>query len=217
MKIRGYWRFKNFILKSHNLIKFIQDQHLLKIIDLNKTYSSTFNESYSLEDIIESKNCNFRSKLLKDSIYVQFLNEFKDKSNIKDDEIKKNIYWRAIWHGIQIHGPFNGRKDETSLTLYCHNFLDLYRTIKTRIRNASKLDFIRCAVNYSKDSYPLVFKILNSEYHMLYDGHHRASCYYVLGQRFIKVKILGTRKHDFQAIPYEDDTLNEYRQKDTKQ
>ena len=183
----------------------MKDQCLIETIDLEKTYESTFNESYSFKDIIESKNCNYASVLLKDSIYVEFLEEFKGKPVLNDSEIKESNYYKMILNHIKNHGAFNGKKDDASLLLYCRNFLDLYHFIRRKKFNSGSL-FSR-SINHTEDSYPLAFKILNTDHYMIYDGHHRASCQLVLGRRFIKAKILGTRMNNFQPLQYQEGDL----------
>ena len=185
MKLKGLWAF-------------IQEQRSVKTIDLEKVYESFFDESFTIEDIIESKNFPYPSQLLKSSMYVEFLKDFKDKAVVTDDEIKKSRYFKTAWKHIQTYGHYQLKKDETELVQYCRNFLDLYRIFEKKARHR-QLNVINATADHYKYGYPLVFKILNSDHSMVWDGHHRLACHYVLKKRFVKVKIMGTRKNAFQA------------------
>jgi hypothetical protein len=194
--------------KFKALVNFISVQRFIEIIDLEKTYASSFDESFTLEDIIESKNCRYPGKLLRDSVYVQFLDQFKNKADVSNEDIKGSKYYRAFWKRIRTYGSFNGIKDKEALLQYCRSFLELYRATRKRLGGFNLLKLISDSINYSQDSYPWVFKIMNSDYCMVYDGLHRLSCEYVLGNKFVKVRIVGVRKNSFQALEYEEDVQN---------
>lgn len=171
---------------------------VIETIDLDKTYESCFDESFTFEDIIESNNCSYPSNLLKDSMYVQFVETFKDKMFLTDDEIKESRYFKTAWTHVQTYGPFNGRSDQAALLQYCREFLNLYQALKTKYK-VSWLSLLTAALDNRRYGYATGFRILNSDYYMVYDGHHRSACHYVLGRRFLKLKILGVKSNNRQA------------------
>ncbi len=183
-------------------VDFICVQRFVKIIDLEKTYESCFDadDAFEDKDIIESRTNKYPSILIKNAFYVQFLEEFKDKTNVTDNEIKKSRYYKEALKDIQTSGAFQGKKDEISLMQYCRSFLDLYKVLKKEANIPNYLKFINAAIDHYKYGYPRVFKILNSDYHMIRDGHHRLSCKYILGEKFVKVRITGIMKKPSGSI-----------------
>ena len=171
---------------------------VIETIDLETTYESCFDESFTIDEICESRNCPYPSNLLKDSMYVQFLIHFKDKMFVTDDEIKESRYFKTAWRHVETYGPFNGKSDQSALVQYCREFLNLYRALKTKY-NVSWLSSLTAALDNRKYGHAVGFKILNSDHYMVYDGHHRLACQYVLGKRLVKLKIVGVKNNNCQA------------------
>jgi hypothetical protein len=191
--ILGRWR---------SFVGFIRVQRSMEMIDLEKTYESCFNDHDNLEDIIESKNYKYKSGLLKDSVYVKFLNHLKDNSHPCDDEIRTTEYYQATFKQIQTIGTYRGNRNETELLQQCRYFLDLYQAMKNGSYQKNYRHFIHIGINHSPHSYAWVFKIANSDHYIVWDGHHRLSCQYVLKKKQVKVRVAGVKKNRLQGLDY---------------
>lgn len=184
------------VKKWRVLVNFVRELRFIQIIDLDKTYVNYVDGGYNLENIFELKESQLKSYLFKNSIYVNFLEQFKDKSNVIDNEIKKSEYYQSSFLTMQTHGICRQNTNEIELLAQCQYFLNLYRAIKYGTYFQDYKKFIVCET-HSSYLYPLVFKIKKSNYYMIQDGHHRLACLYVLGNRFVKAKIAGAIKGAF--------------------
>ena len=176
----------------------IQKHRPIQVIDLEKTYVSYFDAEYPLEEILEGPHGKHPEYLLKNSIYVKFLEKLKNKERAADAEIQETEYYFYSYRTIQTTGICRQSKTADELMAQCRYFLRLYEAIKDRTYNGTYQDFITCE-NHSTDRYAWVSRIPRSPYSMIRDGHHRLACFYVLGKRFVKARIKGTLTHDVHA------------------
>ena len=49
--------------------------------------------------------------------------------------------------------------------------------------------------------YPHVFMIDDSVISMVYDGAHRLACFIVLGERFVKARVIGVISKSIKILP----------------
>ena len=179
--------------KWKSLVNFMQLQRSVRTIDLDRTYESCFEPGVLLENIVLAKTNKPLHGLLSNSVYVQFLNKLVNLAVVKDDEIKETQYYKESWECVGKYGSYQGRiKDESALVEHCRGFLRLYEILKLRVRTRGFIKYIRTVKDHITYGYPDVFAIKNSDRTMVYDGAHRLACYWVLGERFIRVKIIGT-------------------------
>ncbi len=171
--------------------EFVQVQCFIETIDLEKTYGSCFEGKDTFQDAISGRLNKIPTDLLKDTDHVEFLKEFKDKNQIMDNEIKKSGYYTGSLLCIQNYGVFQEKRNEAELLQYCRDFLNLYQILKKRLRLGNYLIRIHVVIDHYRYGYPSVFKISDCDCYMIWDGHHRLACQYLLGERFVKAKIIG--------------------------
>ena len=176
-----------------------RSQPFITTIDLEKTYESCFFDDDTVEDIIESKKYKHSPNLFKNSIHVKFLEQFKDAEHISDEELCKSLYYKDAILSLKIYGHFRGNVTEQEVLEQTRYFLELYKAVNKGTYNKNYKEFINIGNNHSKEEYATAVKILNSNYFMVCDGHHRLACYYVSGKKFVKVKIMGIKKNNLQA------------------
>lgn len=186
------------ITKWRVFTRFLYEWRSFKTIDLEKTFVSCLDGAETIRDIEQGKIGKYPNLLLMNSIDVRFLKEFKDKSNITDEEIKTSKYYFWAYQYMQTYGSFQGKKDSVALVECCRDFLNLYQSLRNKF-HAGYLEKIASIITRrSKYTYPLVYRILNSNYSMILDGHHRLACLYVLGSKKAKVKIVGAINNRLQ-------------------
>ena len=183
-------------VKLRALRNFIREQHFVETIDLEKTFTNCLDGEETIEDIVRMKIDKYPDVLLKDCVNVKFLQNFNDKKHVSCNAIKQSEYYRFAKKYILNYGKFQGINDDATLMQYCRDLLNRYLILKEE--NKSTFRFITILLNYYKYGYPTVVKILNSDYFMIQDGHHRLSCQYVLNRRFVKARVVGTVKTHFQ-------------------
>ena len=182
------------ILKWRTLSAHIRMLCSIETIDLEKTYVGNFMVDDTDEDIVESKDYKCNSVLLKDSRHVRFLEMYKDKTGVTDEEIRGTKYYKAELSYVKTH-----QNSETETTDQCRRFLEFYQIMRQRENSCNESKLISAKVDHSKDFLARVFKVLGTDDYMILDGHHRLSCQYILGKRFVKAHIAGIKKNALQA------------------
>jgi len=162
-------------------------------VDLEKTHESYIHDNETVAEIITVKHFQCRGPLLKDSLYVEFLTNFKgrDSAEITDEEIRKTEYCRDALQCLSTIGHFRENKTESEIIAQCRYFLELYQAIKRNTYFTDQDKFVGVGINHSVEPHAKVIKISDPEYYLIYDGHHRLACQYVAGQRYVKARIIG--------------------------
>lgn len=169
------------IAKWRILVNSFRKQNFIKTINLERTYVSCLDGDETIKGVEMGIINKYPNLLIKNSIDVRFLKEFKDGTDVTDEEIKASEYYQWANEYMRTYGSFQGKKDEVALAQCCRDFLDLYRAFKKEAY-----------------TYPKVYRIANSDYCMVLDGHHRLACLYVLGKKMVKAEIVGTIKNRLQ-------------------
>lgn len=186
------------IIKWKEFIKFVCVQPFIETIDLERTYRSCLEFNNIMVEIVNSNNSKYHYYLIKNDVDIQFIRKFKDKPSITNKEIALTKYYQEACMDIQAYGNHQNMKDELSLFSYCRRILELYQILKKKEGVSLYLRFINDLIDHYKYGYPSAFKISNTNYYMVYDGHHRLACQYLLGKRFIKAKIIGVINNNHQ-------------------
>jgi SAM-dependent methyltransferase len=172
----------------------------IKEIELEKAFIGG-EDIFSIKEWIDITGDFKRgSCLLKDSFYVDFLNKFKIKKveEISNEEIKNTRYYENAIYCIRVTGHYFQARDETGVLAQAKNFLRLRNEI---IANRKSLE-LECANGHSELNVPIVYKIFDSEYFGIFDGHHRLAISFVLGKKTEKVIILPPRKTYLQELVF---------------
>ena len=90
-------------------------------------------------------------------------------------------------------------KAKAELLQQYRRFFNLYQNLKNHPNRRNFWELLGPSIGPSQYSYPWVFKILDSDHYMIWDGHHRLVCKYVMGERFVKARIVGVKKNGLQA------------------
>ncbi|MBN1869023.1 MAG: hypothetical protein JW847_00380 [Candidatus Omnitrophica bacterium] len=177
-------------------IAIFKELALVEKIDLEKTYVNSLDhiEVKNVYEIIATRPEKFPDRLLKDSYDVEILQKFKDKINITDDEIKESRCYQTSCQYMCRYGTFNRVNNETDLLKYCRGFIDLYKTFDKAPYIKSPWRYISIFSRILGGNPPVVVKVADSDYCMILGGHHRLSCLYVLGKRFVNSRVEGVIK-----------------------
>ena len=195
MKILLWFRYNlfNYMTKFAMLLK------RNKAVEIRKLFISgdvllTSNEWIRLTGDLRKSSC-----LLKDSFYVDFINRFKEKENIGDEEIKRTHYFRNAMRCIGINGSYFEAMDEEGAVVQAKKFADMYRKIKA---GQGKQAFDVGRGHSGSDRMAVVYKVFNSDHFEIFDGHHRLAIEYVLGKETKEVVVLFTKKTYLQELVF---------------
>ena len=155
-----------------------------------------------LEQWIEkTKEYSRISVLLSESPYVDILRLIDENPAILNNksEIVNTSYYKMCDVCIKHTGHFMGKKTSRGILSWIGEYYAFYQKIKKGSCCKTSSEFSN--EGHSKvDDLIQVFKLNNSEYYEIVDGHHRCAIYYLLGKKTIKSKVLGDKFSYLQRI-----------------
>lgn len=139
------------------------------------------------------------SRLLKDSPYVELLRSVaENEALLADDEfLESKPYYRMAHVAIEFSGNFFAATEPGAIKRQMRGFYQTFVSVRDGCPNPAVFDDYR----HSADGDPLLMsKVRDSNCYELDDGHHRASVFYMLGQRRVAAHIAGEKSTYLQRL-----------------
>ena len=129
------------------------------------------------------------STLLGDSIYVRFLEQYRDfgEKVLERKNFEHTDYFKNALRCIQFLGEYFGQRTLEGIRAQARTFVELYERIKTadlrEVSFPSKKD-------HTQRELPVVRETLTPNTYEIVDGHHRLAAAWVSGSRNARVTVL---------------------------
>jgi hypothetical protein len=161
-------------------------------IDLEKVVVGEINKGRILKTTFQWQTHQWNTSteyLLKNSLFVEFLQLHGDKQTISEKEFLKTSYYKFMMGHFNRSGEYHGITDLSRSIEQANYFLKLYHSIINGSYEKEYKNYYKPGCFRSFSKYPTVIK-LKDGFWGIRDGHHRLAAHYCLKNRRVPAHIV---------------------------
>ena len=180
----SYWRLKLYLDRLY------ANRPRVKEIDLRRTLAGGEGGYDAVKWAEMTGDWQRPSTLLGDSVYVKFLEEYRNigESIFDSKHFEQIPYFKNALKCVQFRGDYFGQRTPEGIRAQAKSFIKLYERVKNgdsrEVKFASEKDHARPRAR------PVVQETLTPNTFQIADGHHRLAIAWALGRRKAKATVL---------------------------